>query len=82
MTVVTVTWEHSDEEKNDDPFHVDGAVRRDLIHLNELAILFGKAASAFCEKPITVRLYPGEGVEYFSSKDVGLMSDERPKVLN
>lgn len=82
MTLVTITWEHDDEEKSSNPFYVDGSIQREMVHLNELAILFGKAASAFTEQDITVRLYPGKSGEYFSSKDVGLLDDSQPKVIN
>lgn len=82
MTLVTITWEHDEEEKSSNPFYVDGSVQRELIHLNELAILFGKAASAFTEQNITVKLYPGNVGDYFSSKDVGLLNDAQPKVIN
>lgn len=71
MAKVTILWEYSDQEKSSDPFCVDGSVEKELVHMNELAILFGRAASNFCEKDIEINLLPPNTNIFFSSKELG-----------
>ena len=82
MPVVSITWEHTENEKAVDPFCVDGAVRRELSHVNEIAILFGRAASAYLEQDVEVHVFPENSQLYFSSKEVGPQEKGKPKVIN
>lgn len=71
MAVVTITWEFTEEEKDGSPFAIDGSVWSDLTHMNEMAILFGKAATNFFEQGIETKIYPEGHNVFFSSRLLG-----------